>query len=103
MNIHGGELRKCNKTVTLTIKQIPSHNHAQNINGNGSDGWNNKYGPAITRPEDGGSGQSGYSYGIAGSNWNAKANRIKTDNSGGSESHNNMQPYVTCYFWRRTS
>ena len=26
---------------------------------------------------------------------------ISIQNSGGSQSHNNLQPYITCYMWKR--
>lgn len=26
-----------------------------------------------------------------------------TDSKGGSEAHNNLQPYITCYMWKRTA
>lgn len=91
------------KTVTLQVSQIPAHNHAQNINGNGGDAWNNKYGAAITKPTNTGSETSGYAYASDASNWNNKGNRIKTDSTGSGQAHDNMSPYRTVYMWLRIS
>lgn len=71
------------KAVTLTVDQIPSHSHG--IKG----GW-------------GGPGPLDASFFRTDQNcpktrWNS------TDTSGGSQAHKNIQPYQTCYFWRRTA
>lgn len=31
------------------------------------------------------------------------ANSITTDNTGSGAAHNNFQPYLTCYMWKRVS
>jgi len=77
----GGE-----KTHTLTENEMPSHNHppnggtdfirygASNANGNWTPGGNNLIGGAGT----------------------------VTGNRGGSQAHNNLQPFITCHMWKRT-
>lgn len=78
----GGE-----KEHTLTENEMPSHNHAW-------DGVNATAGV---------SGQSG-NYPIriwedSKTNWTGTRGNIK--NSGGNQAHNNLQPYITCYMWKR--
>lgn len=74
----GGE-----KTHTLTTAEIPAHTHAlMNVDtGSGSMGK-----------------QSGTYYN--GGWW---GNYIDTSSVGGSGSHNNLQPYITCYMYKRTA
>ena len=75
----GGE-----KVHTLTVNEIPSHNH--NI------GWSNTTNLIAT-------GQQG----IPGQ---APVNRVdswKTFSTGGNQPHNNMQPFYTCYIFVRTA
>lgn len=76
----GGE-----KTHTLTVDEMPSHRH------------------------------SIYSYGgseVSGSEWSARPYQNRKEDqilgtackyTGGGQAHNNLQPYITCYMWRRTA
>jgi hypothetical protein len=78
----GGE-----KTHTLTSNEMPVHSHAQNItadNGNITAGvcrvdWNyDRLGVSLPQGNN-------------------------TENTGGGAAHNNIQPYITCYMWKRTA
>ena len=73
----GGE-----KTHTLTVNEMPAHKHT--LNGYGYQG-------AL--------GSNAWRFGGGGS--------IKSDDLvssvGGGQSHNNLQPYITCYMWKRTA
>lgn len=71
----GGE-----KTVTLTTQQIPSHNHAY-VSGGGDEG-------------------TGIYPQVGVGHVPVKSN---TDNAGSGQAHNNLQPYITCYMWKRTA
>ena len=73
----GGE-----KTHTLTTTEIPSHNHRLGSYGDPSTGGTYYY--KTTRV----SNQFGAGY---------------TENTGGGGSHNNLQPYIVVYFWKRTA
>lgn len=70
-------------TVTLDSTMIPSHTHVIS--------------------------SQGYGTGTAGdallfSNVNTKvADYLKNANTGGGLAHNNLQPYITCYMWKRTA
>ena len=73
----GGE-----KTHTLTINEMPSHNHDSN-------GW-----ASVTD----GSGN----YNVFGA-MNGGGKLVPTRNTGGGQPHNILQPYITCYMWKRTA
>ena len=66
------------KTHTLSVDEIPSHTHGftlENARGTGAEG-----------SEDGASSFS----------------TVNTDATGGGGAHNNLQPYVVVYMWKRT-
>ena len=81
----GGE-----KTHTLTVDEMPSHNHSP-------------------RYANTGGRLSLSSYGTGGYNMSWKndgpknSGDIDTTFSGGSQAHNNLPPYMTVYMWKRIS
>ena len=78
----GGE-----KTHTLSIKEMPSHSHTfQGVN----DGATTKY-VAGEYPAK--------IYQDITPNWTG----YYINSTGGSQAHNNLQPYYTCYIWLRTA
>lgn len=79
----GGE-----RNVTLTEAELPSHKHVigafewgHSINGNG-------HAPRIDVDD--------------GPPWSGLKGRLLADASGGSQSHNNMPPYIALYFCKKT-
>ncbi len=68
-------------THTLSTAEIPAHNH--NFSG-----------------VNAGSGNNGSSYPWVADNTNRTP---ATANTGGGGAHNNLQPYVVVYIWRRTA
>lgn len=77
----GGEYKH-----VLSVNEMPAHGHDSKPmwagnSGSGSNNVVNGY------PTIGKSGQYG----------------IKTENTGGSQGHNNLQPFVGVYIWRRTA
>lgn len=77
----GGE-----KNHTLTIEEMPSHSH-------------NIY------DVDTGTGGSGKRDGLyyQGGWWGNSIGAPNVGNTGGSKAHNNLQPYITCYMYKRTA
>lgn len=75
------------ETHTLTIAQIPAHNHTFSDNVRSI------------------SANAGYPNPTAQYNPNVATNVISntTDNSGGGQAHNIMQPYIVTYMWKRTA
>lgn len=67
------------KTHTLSIDEIPSHTH----------GISNFENPAGTGSTGSANGASSFS-------------TVNTDATGGGGAHNNLQPYVVVYMWKRT-
>ena len=81
----GGE-----KTHTLTVNEMPSHSHSitrispYGLPYNNSSGTSLGSGSIVTYSE---------SY----------EPLYKIENTGGSQAHNNLQPYITVYMWKRTA
>lgn len=69
------------KTHTLTVAQMPSHSHGI-------------YTPVYAN----GNHDTFNSYAYIGSSY-----YNKTEEVGGGQAHNNLQPYLTCYIWERTA
>lgn len=69
-------------THKLTINEMPEHNHTENYVGVG---WK----------QDGASGNYCVSSAL-------EPYRV-TGNTGGSQAHNNMPPYLAVYMWKRTA
>lgn len=73
----GGE-----KTHTLTVSEMPSHKHTVEAIGSGT-----------TQQE-----LTAFNVGTTG----GIDSYAGTDFTGGGQAHNNLQPYITCYMWKRT-
>ena len=68
------------KTHTLTTAEMPAHTHNSNIS----------------------VGTAG-SYGLTDSATASGSGTWTTGSTGGGDAHNNLQPYITCYFFKRTA
>lgn len=77
----GGE-----KTHTLTKDEMPSHQHTL------TGAPYNSAGPANVN-----NGGSGYASGVG------KLDYGGAEAAGGDKPHNNLQPYITCFIWKRTA
>lgn len=86
-NSTGGEYKH-----KLTVDEIPKHKHAVYIQ-------NTTSSPQVNAPK--------WTVALPNS-WKQYTSDMKlfgpsTGNAGGDASHNNIQPYITVYFWRRTA
>lgn len=70
-------------THTLTIDEMPSHNHSGSISGGEDTGWP---GTHVVYTDRG-----------------SRLISFTTSFTGGTQSHNNMPPYLAVYIWRRTA
>lgn len=77
----GGE-----KKHTLSVNEMPNHNHNMQKRYAKQVDWNMGYPDAIHY-----SGDWYNTYGV-----------VSTANTGGNQAHNNLQPYITVYIWKRT-
>ena len=76
----GGE-----KTHTLTSQEMPSHQHPINVK------------------QEAGNPMAGSEMAVAGGNGEWGTNSLNTQTFGGNQPHNNLQPYITCYMFKRTA
>lgn len=76
----GGE-----KTHTLTVAEMPAHNHTYGLFATDSTGWSNTKTGASTR-------------------YGSFVGEFKYMNKAGlDQPHNNLQPYISAYIWKRTA
>lgn len=72
------------KTHTLTVQEIPNHDHDLNAVNEGVDNPNGGYHPGWTFNKQ-------------------YTAQVMSASTGGGQAHNNLQPYITCYIWKRTT
>lgn len=72
------------KTHTLTVQEIPNHDHDLNAVNEGVDNPNGGYHPGWTFNKQ-------------------YTAQVMSASTGGGQAHNNLQPYITCYMWKRTT
>lgn len=98
-------------THQLTVGELPSHGHSASTNTTGNHththpGWQMGEGirhqdgcSAIPQRGDQGGYNGTYTFSTAGNH----SHTITVNNTGSSQSHNNMQPYLAVYMWKRTA
>jgi len=78
------------ETHTLTSAQMPKHLHRQRSQSNPPDN------PATAQAWN-------YSDPVRDSRQKGNVNSVDSAETGGDGAHNNLQPYITCYMWKRTA
>ncbi|MDR3085956.1 MAG: hypothetical protein LBU47_06565 [Christensenellaceae bacterium] len=81
----GGE-----QTHQLTVQEMPAHVHGNVAYSTSTNGW-----PDAAGDTGNGTGNQGY--------WRNGTSIRDTGSAGGNAPHNNLQPYITCYMWKRTA
>ena len=90
-DFNGAEKTGGEKTHKLTVAEMPSHNHNV-IYGN------------YARPPIVDTGALDDQWGLKFSTTQGyRANAGVMQGTGGNQPHNNLQPYITCYMWKRVS
>lgn len=94
------------KTVTLNVNQIPAHSHSAWLNNGGGHQHTMWFG-------GGANSGTGAQIPVANQRWGQDTAGMSTGdhdhggisvaNTGGSQAHNNLQPFITCYVWIRTA
>lgn len=77
-------------THKLTIDEMPSHSHTNLYT------YNNSIIGTGNTPN------TGVGTGII-QNGNYNQGSVHTGATGGGQAHNNLQPYITCYMWKKTA
>lgn len=80
------------KTHTLTVNEMPNHEHPLELNTYTSSVRDNTYVAGCA----GGSG-------LGNANSDTTINARRAVAVGGGQAHNNLPPYITCYMWVRTA
>ena len=93
-------------THTLTVGELPSHNHTASTNttGNHTHQFQLYYGPGDTHMNFPSDYDTNYA-GNKGTTLSAgnHSHTININNTGSSQPHNNIQPYIAVYMWKRTA
>ncbi len=74
------------KTHTLTVNEMPKHVHTQTLHWSAQAGNSSVVSPALETNDP-----------------REYSTYPTTGETGGGQPHNNLQPYITCYMWRRSA
>lgn len=89
------------KTHTLTVAEMPSHNHGGSTSSDGA--HTHTYNRPLQTLTDTNGSQLGTKGTDLQQTLSAGAHTHTITAQGGGAAHNNLQPYITCYMWKRTA
>ena len=92
--LEGGE-----KTHTLTVEEMPNHNHegVYKFRYSNETEWSR-----ILMRDRATANSNGYNF-ISPDTPDTQNSEISSPYTGGNGAHNNLQPYITCYMWKRVA
>lgn len=93
-------------THQLTVGEMPSHNHTGSTNTTGNHNHSTPawFGEGSSHDNYASSYDTAYSRNTIWTSTNGNhSHTITINNTGSNQSHNNMQPYTSCYIWKRTA
>ena len=89
----GGEKRH-----TLTVDEMPNHGHqSRAVKADWIQLYNRNCTSALCQGSNGEGVNNGWS------DFTDNLDNSANQRTGGNQSHNNLQPYITCYMWKRTA
>lgn len=89
------------KTHTLTSDEMPIHTHTQNAHSHGAPSGTTHFWAYDTTANE---NYTQFGSGTHSAVKTATASATATNNNtGGGAAHNNLQPYIVCYMWKRTA